>query len=92
MTEKKRRSYDAKIACWNCDIKYDIPIRRGTNTPEFLARFEPRCKGCGCTSLKMLDEYHAEKKIMKDVILHARLDHMSNIEEEKHACNHDHYA
>lgn len=85
----KRKSYDARIGCWNCDIIYMIQIKRGTNTPEFLMKTEPKCKKCGCDTLKMLSEYKAEKKIMKDLLLHARVEHMGEDNEEA-PVHHDH--
>lgn len=74
----KTKSYEARIGCWNCDITYTISIIQGKNTPEYLAKKEPKCKKCGCQSLKMISEWKCEKKIMKDLMLHHRITAMEN--------------
>mgnify|MGYP001590752715 CR=1 FL=1 len=89
-TKSKINVYEAPIGCWNCDIIYNIPIPKGLNTPEYLMNVEMPCKKCGCDTLKMLSEYKIEKKIMKDVILHHRIEHMEQSQHQEHA-NHDHY-
>lgn len=71
--------YRARIGCWNCDSVYSILIKKGTNTPEFLVNKGIVCRNCGCKSMKMYNEYKVEKKIMKDVMLHAKIEHMSNM-------------
>jgi len=88
--KKKPETYDAKIGCWNCDIVYTIPIVKGMNTPQFLITFDPPCRNCGCDSLKMFSEYVTEKKIMKDLILHHRIEHMGDIKPEDNK-THEHY-
>ena len=75
-SKKKPVSYRAKVGCWNCDLVYDIAIKKGINTPEHLIKKEPLCRNCGCNSLKMFNEYKTEKKIMKDLILHHRIESM----------------
>lgn len=75
-------TYQAKIGCWNCDSVYAIAITKGTNIPEHMINNEPKCTTCGCDTLKMFNEYIAEKKIMKDVILHHRIEQLGG-EEEK---------
>lgn len=74
--KKKPVSYQAKVGCWNCDTVYEIAVKMGINTPEYLVAKEPLCKHCGCNSLKMFNEYKTEKKIMKDLILHHRIETM----------------
>lgn len=88
-TIKKPEYYQAKVGCWNCDIIYEIDITKGLNTPEYLMNVEVPCIKCGCDTLKMLSEYKIEKKIMKDVILHHRIEHM---EQAQHTApvKHDH--
>lgn len=78
MTEKD--TYLARVGCWNCSEVYDLSIKLGTNVPEHMINNEPKCKNCECTTLKMFNEYIAEKKIMKDLILHHRVESMSHEE------------
>lgn len=79
--------YKANVGCWNCDLLYEINVVRGEITPYYIANNKLVCKGCGCDSLKVLNEYKIEKKILKDVILHHRIEHMH---EEPKAPNRDH--
>jgi hypothetical protein len=81
-------SYQAKVGCWNCDSVYDIAVKLGNMTPFFIADKELKCKNCGCETLRMHKEYVAEKEIMKDIILHSRIEHEH--EEEPPNKNHDH--
>ena len=80
--------YLAPIGCWNCNIKYSIHIPKGINTPEFLMNVGANCKKCGCNTLKMLTEYNTEKKILKDLILHHRLE---GINHEGSDTRYEHY-
>ncbi len=68
--------YEARVGCWNCDEKYTILIVMGHNTPQYLADKKLLCRMCGCDTLKMFAEYKIEKNIMKEVILHHRIEHM----------------
>ena len=86
MTNKK---YNAKVGCWNCDTIYKIAIKMGEMTPQYLHDNKVFCKTCGCDTLKMFSEYLIEKKIMKDIILHHRIEHMEDDDNEKPKSNND---
>lgn len=78
---EKLGNYSAPVGCWNCDEIYDIRIKKGVNVPEHLIKTNPPCKECGCDSLKPHMEYVNEKEIMKDLVLHHR---MQQMEEKDH--------
>ena len=80
--EKPDKTYSAKVGCWNCDTIYKIAIKMGEMTPQYLHDNKVYCKTCGCDTLKMFSEYLIEKKIMKDIILHHRIEHMSDDDEK----------
>ena len=69
-------NYSAPVGCWNCDEIYSIYIKKGLNCPEYLIKAKKPCRKCGCDSLKPHIEYTTEKSIMKDVILHHRIQQM----------------
>ncbi|KKN13485.1 hypothetical protein LCGC14_1005790 [marine sediment metagenome] len=75
--KKKKGFYSAKIGCWNCDSVYEISIKLGMVTPEYIMKKEPPCRNCGCNSLRTYSDYKTEKIIMKDVMLHHRIEHMN---------------
>jgi len=81
-------TYPAKIGCWNCDHIYDISIAKGVMAPQYLSESKIKCKNCGCDTLKMFSEYRIDKKIMKDVILHHRIEHPPEDEKKKKAPDH----
>ena len=87
---KKKVSYQAKVGCWNCDSVYEIAIKLGNNTPQYLIDKEPNCRNCGCPSLKMFNEWRVEKKMMKDLMLHHRITAMENDQGNPNA-EHDHF-
>jgi len=64
------KSYKATVGCWNCDTVFDIFIKKGINTPEYLFQNNIPCKNCGCTTLRMYSEYLTRKEIMKDIMTH----------------------
>ncbi len=80
---KKLGTYPTKVGCWNCDHIYEISIAKGTMAPKYLMDHKLKCKNCGCDTLKMFSEYRIDKKIMKDVILHHRIEHPPEDEEKK---------
>lgn len=80
--------YEARVGCWNCDEKYTISVLKGHITPQYIVDADIHCRGCGCDTLKMLSEYNIEKKIMKDVILHHRIEQLH--EEQPHEPRKDH--
>jgi len=90
---KKKISYQAKVGCWNCDSAYEIAVKIGQITPQFLVDKEMKCRTCGCETLKMFAEYRIEKKIMKEVILHHRIEHLHDNEEPQEPNkNHNHFG
>lgn len=87
MTEKKKKSrkkskkaefYNAKVGCWNCDTPSTVEFPKGITVPDYLMSFEPICLACGCKSLKPYLEWKIEKDIMKDLVLHHRVEQMSH--------------
>ena len=74
----KDKSYLAKLGCLNCDYICDTTVNKGISIAQFLMDEKPLCKQCGCELLTKLAEYKAEKKIMKDMILHHRIQSMEN--------------
>ncbi len=87
---KNKETYTARIGCWNCDTIYEIFVAVGTMTSQYLVDSKLKCKKCGCQTLKMFTEYRIDKKIMKDVMLHHRIEHPPEEEERKNK-THDHY-
>lgn len=73
------KTYTAKVGCWNCDNIYEIDVTHGIVTPLFIQKEKPKCERCGCASLRMLAEYKAEKRIMKDILLHDHVEHVGEI-------------
>lgn len=91
---KKNDIYLAKIGCWNCDEIYELSIKKGENLPEYLIANDPLCRKCGCDSLKPYIEWTTEKEIMKDLVLHHRIEQLSKDDEDednKVNSNHDHF-
>jgi Zn finger protein HypA/HybF involved in hydrogenase expression len=93
-TVKKRKTnvktYNAKIGCWNCDDTYTIKVIKGMNTPEFLQQVDPPCRRCECRTLRIFAEYKMEKEILRDLILHARLE--QSHEHDGSTTDHVHYG
>ena len=87
---KKLGTYTAKLGCWNCDNIYEIAVTKGKMTQQYLIESKMKCKNCGCDTLKMFSEYRIAKKIMKDVILHHRIEHPPD-DEDKKKKDHAHY-
>jgi len=87
--KKKAETYPAKIGCWNCDNIYEISVIKGKMTNQHLLDTKLKCKKCGCMTLKMFAEYRIDRKIMKDVMLHHRIEHPPEEEERKNK-KHDH--
>ena len=85
-------SYTANVGCWNCDEIYSIVIKKGTNCPEYLIKAKKPCRKCGCDSLKPRIEYSTEKAIMKDVILHHRMQQMEEKEPKEPQSDHRHFG
>lgn len=88
MVEKKKKKtkisrYSAKVGCWNCNLEYEIRVKKGVNVAEHLMKGKEPCKRCGCDSLKIFDEYTTEKQILKDLILHHRLEMMHDHDKEE---------
>jgi len=83
-------SYSAPVGCWNCDETYSIMIKKGTNCPEYLIKAKKPCRKCGCDSLKHYVEYTTEKEIMKDVILHHRVQQMEEKLPKEPSSDHRH--
>jgi len=85
MTSKEpiKETYSAKIGCWNCDNIYEIIIAKGKMAPQYLIDSKLKCKHCGCDSLRTFAEYRIDKKIMKDVILHHRIEHPPEDDDKK---------
>ena len=71
-------TYEGKVGCWNCDNVYHIPVTFGIVVPEYLVKEDPKCVKCGCQTLKRFNEYAAEKKVMKDIILHHNIEHLED--------------
>ncbi len=88
--KNKVETYVAKIGCWNCDSIYEISVAKGTMSSQYIAEDKLKCKKCGCKTLKSFAEYRIDKKIMKDVILHHRIENPPE-EEERRNKLHDHY-
>ncbi len=89
MKDDITKYYKANVGCWNCDSKYQIDIPWGEITPQFLLENDIFCEGCGCDTIKMLSEYNIEKKIMKDIILHHRIEHLED-DDKNEQKNHSH--
>jgi len=89
-TAKYSAKYSAKIGCWNCDEIYTIKISKGINVPEYLQSIDPPCRRCECQSLRIYAEYKVEKEVLKELVLHARLDHSHEIEPT--TSDHSHYG
>lgn len=83
-------TYTSKIACLNCNLIEDIQIEKGKIIPEFIAVQQLNCTNCGCETLTSFDAWKAEKKIMKDIILHHNIEHMEE-NEPKPTNNNDQY-
>ncbi len=83
------RTYNAKIGCWNCNDVYMIKVIKGMNTPEFLQQVDPPCRKCECKTLRVFDEYKMEKEILRDLILHSRLE---NTGYDNNSKDHIHYG
>ena len=91
-TKSKRKTtmYTAKVGCWNCDEIYTIKIVKGVNIPEYLQTIDPACRRCECKALRIYAEYKVEKEVLKELVLHARLDHSHEIEPT--TSDHSHYG
>ena len=89
-TKRKTSKYNAKVGCWNCDEIYTIKIVKGVNVPEYLQSIDPPCRRCECQSLRIYAEYKVEKEVLKELVLHARLDHSH--ETEPTTTDHSHYG
>ena len=74
--KKKKGFYITTCGCWNCDSVYDIYVKYGEMTTKFIMDKKMTCKKCKCETLKMYKEYKIDNKIMKDIILHDKLEHM----------------
>ena len=86
MVEKKKKKisrYSAKVGCWNCKLEYELRVKKGVNVAEHLMKGKEPCRRCGCDSLKIFDEYTTEKQILKDLILHHRLEMMHDHDKEE---------
>lgn len=90
-SKKKIKTYEAKVGCWNCDDVYVIPIKIGQITPQYINDSKIECKKCGCDTLKMYKEYQIEKRIMREIILHHRIEHMNDDEENKKPVHDAHF-
>ena len=75
-------NYIAPVGCWNCDIVYNIKVKKGTNVPEHLMKKKIPCRTCGCDTLKPKMEYENERAIMKDLVLHHRIQSLEEKEEK----------
>ena len=82
--------YSAKIGCWNCDEVYTIKIVKGVNVPEYLQTMDPECRRCECKTLRIYAEYKMEKEILRELILHTRLEQSHEVEHPP--SNHSHYG
>lgn len=90
-TKKKRiNEYPAKFGCWNCDAIRTFKIKKGMTVPDFLMNLQPICAKCGCNSLKPHIEWITEKKIMKELVLHHRIEQLHESDEGEKK-DHDHY-
>lgn len=85
---KSEETYSAKVGCWNCDDIYEVSVIKGKIASQYIMENKLKCKRCGCDTLKMFSEYRIDKKIMKDVILHHKIEHPPDNEEKK---DHEHY-
>ena len=83
-------TYSAKIGCWNCDDIYKIKIIKGINVPEYLQAKDPKCRSCECNTLRIYAEYKMEKEILRELILHSRLDQSHEVEDR--SADHSHYG
>jgi len=87
MTSKEpinsKETYSAKVGCWNCDDIYEVSVIKGKMASQYIMENKLKCKRCGCDTLKMFSEYRIDKKIMKDVILHHKIEHPPEDEEKK---------
>lgn len=84
-------SYQALVGCWNCDETYNIMVKKGKNCPQYLIKAKLACRKCGCDSLKPHFEYINEREIMKDVILHHRVQQMEEKEPKEPSKDHVHF-
>jgi hypothetical protein len=101
-TQKKKKSvkreikgnsigkYSAKIGCWNCNDVYKIKIIKGINVPEYLQVKHPKCRRCECDSLRIYAEYKMEQEILREIILHTRLNQSHEVEDR--SADHSHYG
>ena len=93
-TKKKKsvqkNNYLAKMGCWNCDTVHSIKITKGITVPDFIIDTHPQCKKCGCISLKPYIEWNTEKEIMKDLVLHHRIEQMHEPDESEVKNDHHH--
>ena len=89
-TKRKTSRYNAKIGCWNCDEVYMIKIVKGVNVPEYLQSIDPPCRKCECRTLRIFAEYKMEKEILRELILHARLEQTH--EHDNTPTDHVHYG
>jgi len=87
---RDKSNYLARVGCWNCDAIYELSIKKGKNLPEYLIEEEPPCKRCGCDSLKPFMEWTTEKDIMKDLVLHHRIEQLSK-DDENDGMKYAHY-
>jgi hypothetical protein len=87
---KNKSQYSAKIGCWNCDEIYIIKIFKGVNIPEHLHKTDPQCRKCECKTLRIYAEYKIEKTILRDLILHSRLEQSHEV--EHHQPDHSPYG
>jgi len=88
--KRNTTKYNAKIGCWNCDEVYTIKIVKGVNVPEYLQSMNPECRSCECKTLRIYAEYKMEKEILRELILHTRLE--QSHEDEHPPSNHSHYG
>lgn len=86
MTEEE--TYEARLGCINCNKVYIIDIPKGIDTPNYLFHEQPTCENCGCATLRVFNEYTAEKKIIKDLLLHR---HFEMLDGDDGSMKHDHF-
>lgn len=84
-------NYTAPVGCWNCDIVYNIKVKKGLNVPEHLMKAKLPCRTCGCDTLKPKMEYENEKAIMKDLVLHHRIQSLEEKETKEVDKNNTHF-
>ncbi|RLD63426.1 MAG: hypothetical protein DRI84_09635 [Bacteroidetes bacterium] len=88
--KKYATKYNAKIGCWNCDEIYTIKIVKGINVPEYLQTMNPKCRRCECKTLRIYAEYKMEKEILRELILHTRLEQSHEVQHPP--SDHSHYG